>query len=760
MRRSPATIRAARRRVVASMLALACAGTAGTAAATLQPAGPEAILDEGGCGTWGPRATALPNGFAVAWGDNSDVFVRRVDANAQPVAAPLRVVENDQPTTQEILALPGGGLVVVWYSSYRQKLFARRAGADGVFGAEVEIGAAGPDLITGLGGIDLAITASGNVVVVWTTGASVLLRELLPNGTAVGSAARVIESYAGFTGVSPRLLDPVVLARADGRFLVLWVHGGQILGPYTESGEIEGYLVRPLGNGSYANEAVVITGALGTDPEAAMAADGTWYLAWVAKDDGLAPPPAPYPGPYLLGRRFTAANEATTPPVRLDGDDAIWEQLGGTSVEALPGNGFAVAFHVLPELEPLGLYHSYLRELDAGGIPVAPPQPIAPAASLGQALPALAFGPAETLLVGWQEQGNFATHSPPCEVETIRVRPFRVGCGVDGGFCVDGGRFQLSLTYSDPRRGLAGTARGVPLTDDSGYFWFFDSDNVEVVVKVLDGRATNGHYWVFYGGLTDVGFTLSVTDTATATTKRFEHAAGTLASRGITNAFPAAATAAGGTAAEPQALSHAALARDAFAGDDRPSRLPVVPAAAAASEAHATGVSPCSPPELPVPPGPGLCLEGRRFAVTAEWTDFVGNSGIGHGVPIGDDSGYFWFFDPANIELVVKVLDGRAVNGRYWVFYGALSNVEYDLAVEHVLGDQFGADGHALYHNPAGTFASVADIRALRPPIDVCPVNTPGAPVCGRDGRTYGSVCHAHRVGWVEMAHPGVCSGG
>jgi len=25
---------------------------------------------------------------------------------------------------------------------------------------------------------------------------------------------------------------------------------------------------------------------------------------------------------------------------------------------------------------------------------------------------------------------------------------------------------------------------------------------------------------------------------------------------------------------------------------------------------------------------------------------------------------------------VIKVLDARAVNGRFWVFYGALSNVE------------------------------------------------------------------------------------
>ena len=73
-----------------------------------------------------------------------------------------------------------------------------------------------------------------------------------------------------------------------------------------------------------------------------------------------------------------------------------------------------------------------------------------------------------------------------------------------------------------------------------------------------------------------------------------------------------------------------------------------------------------------------------------------------------DDSGYFWFFDPANVELVVKVLDGRAVNGKFWVFYGALTNVEYDLAVTST------ATGAVkTYHNPPFQFLSRADTAAF-----------------------------------------------
>ena len=72
------------------------------------------------------------------------------------------------------------------------------------------------------------------------------------------------------------------------------------------------------------------------------------------------------------------------------------------------------------------------------------------------------------------------------------------------------------------------------------------------------------------------------------------------------------------------------------------------------------------------------------------------------------DTGYFWFFDPANVELVVKVLDGRGVNGHFWVFYGALSDVEYQVVVtDSVTGER------RTYENERGNLASVADTSAF-----------------------------------------------
>ena len=54
------------------------------------------------------------------------------------------------------------------------------------------------------------------------------------------------------------------------------------------------------------------------------------------------------------------------------------------------------------------------------------------------------------------------------------------------------------------------------LTDDSGYLWFFDADNIELIVKVLDGCGVNNRYWVFAGGLTNVEVDIIVTDTPRA----------------------------------------------------------------------------------------------------------------------------------------------------------------------------------------------------------------------------------------------------
>lgn len=70
-----------------------------------------------------------------------------------------------------------------------------------------------------------------------------------------------------------------------------------------------------------------------------------------------------------------------------------------------------------------------------------------------------------------------------------------------------------------------------------------------------------------------------------------------------------------------------------------------------------------------------MCLGDGRFKLEARFLTAAAEEGRASPVHLTPDTGYFWFFAPANIEAVVKVLNGCPVNNRYWVFAGGLTNV-------------------------------------------------------------------------------------
>lgn len=92
--------------------------------------------------------------------------------------------------------------------------------------------------------------------------------------------------------------------------------------------------------------------------------------------------------------------------------------------------------------------------------------------------------------------------------------------------CLNGGRFQVTATFVTGD-GTSGQAQAVRLTNDTGYFFFFDAANVELIVKVLDACGLNGNYWVFAGGLTNVEVTITVTDTQSGTSQVYTNPQGT-----------------------------------------------------------------------------------------------------------------------------------------------------------------------------------------------------------------------------------------
>lgn len=238
-----------------------------------------------------------------------------------------------------------------------------------------------------------------------------------------------------------------------------------------------------------------------------------------------------------------------------------------------------------------------------------------------------------------------------------------------------GGRFRVELEWTDPYNNGGGVGHPAALTDDTGYLWFFDEDNVEVVVKVVDGRPVNGHFWVFFGALSTVEYRIGITDTVTGRRRVYLNPPTHLASRADTAAFPDSAAA--GMVQPVQATQPAPIA--------------------------SAGAGSCPGTEV------AACLAAGRFEVRVDWHDpRSGDRGQGRLQPLTEDTAAFWFFHPANIELVVKVLDGRAVNGHVWTFYGSLTDVELDILVRDTV-----TGAERRYYKPPHALASGADTRSF-----------------------------------------------
>ncbi len=103
--------------------------------------------------------------------------------------------------------------------------------------------------------------------------------------------------------------------------------------------------------------------------------------------------------------------------------------------------------------------------------------------------------------------------------------------------CVGSDRFRVQVAWDAVHEGTQGNGTATALTSDTGSFWFFTSSNVELVIKILDARVINGHFWVFYGALTNVQYTITITDTQTGLVKTYTNPQDSQASFSDTSAF-------------------------------------------------------------------------------------------------------------------------------------------------------------------------------------------------------------------------------
>ncbi|MFN7941025.1 MAG: Calx-beta domain-containing protein [Thermoanaerobaculia bacterium] len=96
-----------------------------------------------------------------------------------------------------------------------------------------------------------------------------------------------------------------------------------------------------------------------------------------------------------------------------------------------------------------------------------------------------------------------------------------------------------------------------------------------------------------------------------------------------------------------------------------------------------------------------LCLnENGRFRVRMRWSDFQGGTFDANAVPNTRDSGFFYFLDPNNLEVLVKVLNACVPFEHYWFFGAAASNVGFEITVTDTVGAT-----QQSYYNDLGVFS-------------------------------------------------------
>jgi|CXWL01.1.fsa_nt_gi hypothetical protein len=282
----------------------------------------------------------------------------------------------------------------------------------------------------------------------------------------------------------------------------------------------------------------------------------------------------------------------------------------------------------------------------------------------------------------------------------------RAGCVAgDTRLCLTDGRFAVSGEWQNQFDGSAGQLQAVPSSDLAGFFYFTDSANTELMVKILDFGST---IKLFYGQLTNLHFTLVVADTRTGEVKTYGNGPNDCGDLDDA-AFPSLRGAGVGKRGRPGrpkvpswAFSRVELGAGIAAGVDvepSPDALAAMlhgPLRGATLHGATQASAGC------VADAQTLCLLGGRFALRVSWRNqFSGASGQGHAQPFTSLAGSFSFDDPRNLELLVKVLD---FGDRVLVLYGSLSNLEYTLAVTDTQSERT-----KTYVNPAGTYCGGLD---------------------------------------------------
>ncbi len=647
-------------------------------------------------------ATDADGNFVVAWGSfmtpalpgQVDIRAQRFTSAGIGLSSEFRV--NSTTGFSFVPAVDfdsDGNFVIVWsqctsiaFPCPDSNIQGQRFLADGSpTGSEFQVNSFTTGSQRGRLGLDF--DAAGNFVVVWHSSGSsgsdhdsfsIQGQRFAPDASRLGGEFQV-NSY-----ITGRQYMPAVAVHPDGSFVVVWQSDGS--GGTDLDVSIQGQQYSPGGRPLLSEFQVNTHTTYRQDnPRVTAGADGNFMVVWnhcesVVDSYGRCPA-------NIRGQRF-AADESMQ-----EGEFQVNSYTTGNQdiafVTSDPDGGFVVVWHSMgsSESDTAGLSIQGQR-YGADGSRIGDEFQVNSYTTGYQGYPSVAADSEGNFVVVWQSEGSGETDTSATSIQGRRLSPPYADAtgGSATALYLNDSRFKVEVEWRDFESNT-GLAQAVPYgSDDSGLFWFFDPDNWEMLVKVLNGCAYNESFWVFAAPSTNVEFTLRVTDTFAGEVKSYFNALGTAAAIVDTGALPTCSVAPYAPPPAPAILRQPA---------------PYLESPTPQAPVKQGGCSPSST---------RLCLNQGRFQVEIEWQDFAANQGSGY-VVAGrtSDSGLFWFFDPDNWEMLVKVLDGCGYNQHFWVLAAATTTVEYRLRVTDTdTGEE------REYLNPLGTVARpILDIDAF-----------------------------------------------
>ncbi|HXU32745.1 MAG TPA: hypothetical protein VN851_19420 [Thermoanaerobaculia bacterium] len=611
------------------------------------------------CADRSPDLAVQPGGsFLLIWQRSGcpssatrKVRAQRFDATGRPVAPAVELWDG---ILAHVVPLPDGGFAAV--SEFETAL--RPSGPPGIglhrldaFGRPVGgsvVVALNPDGVHFNTQPRLAVAPNGSVVVVWRDPGGV------PRGRFFNPALQPLTEALPLSTLAASLfgeIDPDIAVQADGTALAVWAHfvdtnEYQIVGRRFSSLGVPLSQTFPISR----SERFRINGGPRVLPRGT---DG-WWVGWNSQQ-GLAggPPPA---SEIRIGRLG-----ADGTPVGTEQPFTDPEAIETFALGAEPAGSLLVLVG-----ERSGTISG--RWFDSVGAPASDRTRISASGPLKAAFPTLPDRSSGAISTAWfkYSQGSFADAdlsgsliSPPCTD------------GQSAACLGPGGRFRVEIVWRTA--GESGTAKPLPLGANVATFGLKNTADHDVTVLLAGPGSKN----LTFAATTLLALEIRVTDRTTGLTRTFSKAAGNFESRRIVNALPSGASG----DLDPRPKAEANEADDEIFAD--PAAGPVC-----------------------VPTSRVLCLLGGRFRaeLLAEQDPRPTSTLLRT-----DKSGGLAFpRAPETPVVLLSMIDGRATNGKFWVYLGGLASAAYQVKITEV------ATGRTkTYTNPAGRLESRADRTAF-----------------------------------------------